>query len=1653
MRALSIIPSVLCLSFVFAVSENSAFCETLQNSDFETGDLTGWTILSDPLDVDISTNETFNRNCSAHIHGSYSSATWITNSISQTVTTAGGDNLDVLGFVYWKTHEKQDASATGYLQAVLSGSFGVTSKVWSATNSWEFFHLGGKLFGVADSGFESGALDQWTVNCDDLVASIQSDVVNSGRYALRLHGNFVGWSWNEAAQYFPLATGDVLVASARMNVVALQKAGDWVVAGIKLEEGTTNAGKYGIESKVEANATNTGWITLSFTSAPITRATTYIYRVMICGNDATNCDVYFDDIRIWKTNQVAGGDSDVTFKLNYIGQSGGASYTSSVDAYLDTVCFKGSTANLEPATNILTELRNEAAAIGTNPAVSIPLLQYPYLFYFGYPGYKTDELNFPASIEVGFVGWKFKWMTNNVAVWATNTIDVYGLGTNGDGFIEFDQYQYVGKAPAKERGEPLEIDTNTPYFTIGANDGSSAEFGNGPFPAEHVYVVGTSLTNFPRRMSTSGSDGWPNKLRIVWQENFSTNQFTNSLWQKYFVIHGVATNGKASNVKAVKIGLYATNGGVSNDLSCLSQENHMGWASESECWGMLDYPNLTYQDHNEVALRAGWLENLVDEAGWYVAQSPRGSATIEPIDLYYLNSGNWTPKPYEEYFFTWPNAGSCVRSLFDDDQVDRIPGQASYHVGFKIGHANGTNEMGETQYPEVLNIRGCGYYRMTDYDGVMAGSFRPLAADIFGLYAGMEDAPLIPKAYVRVVPRTTPTNETDNSYTEVYQLLRSKTNECFIGTGKAELHFAPEQVFSNGCYFDYEADTWANKGIVVSNDGLMACFSQVSMHWRASTNINDGTEGHDIDCVMLKKSDGEWVTHQVLNPYTNIYQRTLSTFRSNDVVYLQQQDRGADSYGFATEAPYRRASAFEISMLDDGGLPLSLDVYENSTVSEIADNVNITCQIHKDIAEGEHLHYKYRYRAVYAPGVTITAPNESDGGENWRTNSYWIEFFATDGHDKRLVADLYYGNGLDSDWKQINTNGPISVSTNTHKVSYLWDVSQVPAGAYYIKATATRAAGGKTGFDVSNTRLQVGPTYGFPYNSATNITVVTNLVGFVGTNLSFETGTAAGWESTADKVTIEVTDDRADDGRYAARMSSAGWSGWSWNSLAQELVCVSGEVLHVTGKVYIEGLSATCGIKMESTNASSQTSTGVEFNVTSATGNWLTVDFQRVAPVDGTDRLLLWAAGTDGGRVDVYFDNLTVTSTNTGVVVTNEVRTGYWESASPVAVTNHNVLSFTIAGTYGQTNVQLCITDNSHTTHRVDLTNFLDRIVSLPQRVDIPWTNFATLDRSQLTAICLTSSSASNDLQMSRVRSIWTPLLSRCRNTSWPTVDLEGMPYFNPGDTVTNLLTIENISGAAVTGVSVQLVHEYAETRYWLECAPGYTPFWSPYTREGDRLCGEFEQVWTAQTVNAGAALVLTNVYTVPAGKRVNHLRSDFEPRDWYFLRNYASRAQLDVTVRKSTGDNVYQNQRVGHYSMDDDYDIDNDGLADEWETRYGGSRTGLKPRLDADGDGFNNLAEYIAGTSPTNRYSMPEVGAVACSTNGIASIWFNTETGRVYWVTRSTSLTSAVWIPVSTNLLNGDGGFKGLVDGDSQSLTNCFYRMGVKFSDAAWPL
>lgn len=1739
MRALSIIRAVVAgFGAVVCVGAASSLAGTLQNPDFETAALTGWDTKADALSIAVSTNETFNRNYAARIHGTFASDRWVTNSISQTFNMHGGDVLNAVGFVWWKTHALESELAEGRLEAKFEGPLSTTSQVWTNPQpGWVFFDIYGGIAGVMNGGFEAGSLRDWMVGADNLDITITHDTVDEGEYAAKMSGSWTNWSFNHVSQGLVLSSGDIVRAQARVYVKQFTKPDGWAVAGIKLENETTG---FFVESAYSATTSTVGWTTLDFTTT-VTNDGFFVFRCFVAGqvsNGTASAEVYFDDVRAqkkpvaaengsfetgdtsgwfvgtddlsatvtsarasagtkslrlngswngWSWNQAAqaffftSGDvvrakgrvyladlertagwvvaglklesvdnksqfehsynntspegqwlnlditavitnsakyelrcmvcgdvgsgtaladvyfdaieivsdrvptglvTDAKLTLTYTGYSGGSGSNAEVDIYYDAVMLDGASANAQPVESLYNRVRDDAAAIATAPAEDdIAPVVYPKLNAFGYAGGITNPVNYASSVELMVAGWRFRAFTNDLVITLTNSVLVYELGGAGPGWMELDQYQYCARFWHTDRGAPVQLDTNTPYFTLGERDNSSAEFGEGPFESHHTYVVGSPLSQLPRRLVTHYDGQWPTALHIVFDENLG--QYDRSR-DKYFALHAVATNGSASNVKALKIALECTDPGRTN-LAFLSQEIHMGWAADEDVRGRVDYPNCTYQDHNEVFLRTGWKYGLLDRDNWFIQQVPRGSATIEPIDLFVRRDGRWSRRSYEEYLFAWPNAASGVRSIQEDDSADHIPGPGSYFVGYKIGHQYGTNEFGEPKFPGIIEIRGNGYFRMTDYDGVMGGSFRPVSADIFGIHQYKEDAPLIPEAYASLVSRTTPTNKglPDDSYVKIVMPVRSKTNHWFTGVLGFDGHFAPEQVADGGAYFEVENDIYANRAVELDEHGPLNVFAQVNMFWRGGMGINEGFEGHDHDVIMVNKSDGEWITHYSINPPTNIYHRRLSSFRSNDVMYIMQQDRGDQSYGFSTEAPYRKVSTFEITMLDDGGRDLSLDIYEQNTISEINDNIVIACPVNEDLVQGERVHARYRYRSTYAPAATILAPNSPGGGENWSNGIYLIEFFATDGEDHPLEADLYYGDGTTGGWTRINEGGAVLVPSDTHRASYEWDVSAIPPGAYYVKVDVRRRTGGKHGFDVSDSRLQVGPALGFVNNGSTNVTVVTNQYGYLGTNMSFETGDVLGWAVGADHLDAYATTLRAWAGDYSLRMRGS-WATigasnvWSWNNLQQQVACVSGETLRVRGRVYIGKFVQAgtnwlrCGIKMESTNETGRTAHGQEFDTTSTTGVWLNVEFDRVAPVTGTDQLLLWVAGHDCAGADIFFDDITVMSTNTGTVVTNRIRNGYWEGDDPVDVSGHDVLAFEVAMHPGGSNLHVWVADADGVTNALPVTNFVDRVGSLAREVFIPWEFFGGIDRTRVLSLGF-SSPAPGEYAAASVRAAPQPVAARMEFAHAPMTDREGLPHYNPGQDVIQVITLSNRSGSVISGVEIQLVQEYGEDTWWWDESPHVAARWSKRTRKGDRLCGDFERRWSGITIPANSAVTITNVYSMPAGRLIDHTRFAIPSEaDWYIFRNYAARAQARVVVRNAGGSAVCEIEQAGVYSMDDDYDLDNDGLPDSWEQQHGDCTTCLDPDGDEDEDGYTNMDEYLAGSDPNDPHSYP---------------------------------------------------------------------------------
>jgi hypothetical protein len=102
--------------------------------------------------------------------------------------------------------------------------------------------------------------------------------------------------------------------------------------------------------------------------------------------------------------------------------------------------------------------------------------------------------------------------------------------------------------------------------------------------------------------------------------------------------------------------------------------------------------------------------------------------------------------------------------------------------------------------------------------------------------------------------------------------------------------------------------------------------------------------------------------------------------------------------------------------------------------------------------------------------------------------------------------------------------------------------------------------------------------------------------------------------------------------------------------------------------------------------------------------------------------------------------------------------------------------------------------------------------------------------------------------------------------------------------------------------------------------------------------------------------------------------------------------------------------------------DADGDGMPDEWEAAHFPQGAAALPDADADADGMQNLAEYVAGTDPTNSASYFGLWLSPLS-GGVGVVGFfgieGVEGRRLYSLEDATNLLAPAWrgVPDFTNL------------------------------------
>ena len=126
--------------------------------------------------------------------------------------------------------------------------------------------------------------------------------------------------------------------------------------------------------------------------------------------------------------------------------------------------------------------------------------------------------------------------------------------------------------------------------------------------------------------------------------------------------------------------------------------------------------------------------------------------------------------------------------------------------------------------------------------------------------------------------------------------------------------------------------------------------------------------------------------------------------------------------------------------------------------------------------------------------------------------------------------------------------------------------------------------------------------------------------------------------------------------------------------------------------------------------------------------------------------------------------------------------------------------------------------------------------------------------------------------------------------------------------------------------------------------------------------------------------------------------------------------------------------------------DTDSNGLPDWWELQYFSHLTATSPDADPDGDGAGNLAEWLAGTDPTDLLSRLWVSGEndGSGTQGLVVRWTSVDT-RSYFVQRKYGLSAGTPFETIATNIAGQAGTTSYTDTSvADTNTTVIYRVGV---------
>jgi subtilisin family serine protease len=248
----------------------------------------------------------------------------------------------------------------------------------------------------------------------------------------------------------------------------------------------------------------------------------------------------------------------------------------------------------------------------------------------------------------------------------------------------------------------------------------------------------------------------------------------------------------------------------------------------------------------------------------------------------------------------------------------------------------------------------------------------------------------------------------------------------------------------------------------------------------------------------------------------------------------------------------------------------------------------------------------------------------------------------------------------------------------------------------------------------------------------------------------------------------------------------------------------------------------------------------------------------------------------------------------------------------------------------------------------------------------------------------------------------------------------------NPGDfptavsnnialIVRGTLTFSNkVANAMAAGASAAIIYNYASGNF--SGTLGGNNNWIPAVSlaQSDGLALEAVLPATGTVVNGifpyqfldGTSMATPHVSGAVAFAAMNFPNETVAQRIQRVLTN--------ADVVPGLQGEVYNGRRLNLQRM---VDTDSNGLPDWWELEYFGHLTGTDPNADPDHDSMSNLAEWVAGTNPTNVASCLQLTVLSASNSNAIVLGWSSVAGKTYWLERSTNLLTGFNSIVSTNI------------------------------------